>query len=174
MDRQTLRDWVQAYNAHGIDGLMNKTSPISVSYGRPPKLLPEQKVEIAALAEAGPDFEKDGLVRWRRIDLARIAKFTETLSKIVKDVAPETKPEIKIEIWFQDEMRLGKKNGQKSGKVRQWAKRGARPRQPADQRYESTYIFGAVCRNRIPALRVCCHTPIHMRCSFMLIKSRSM
>ena len=48
---------------------MNKTST-----GRPPKLSPEQKAEIAELAEAGPDFEKDGLVRWRRIDLAGIAK----------------------------------------------------------------------------------------------------
>jgi len=41
-------------------------------------------------------------------------------------------------------MRLGQKNGQ----VRQWAKRGTRPRQPADQRYESTYIFGAICPAR--------------------------
>ena len=38
--------------------------------------------------------------------------------------------------------------GQKNGCVRQWAKRGSRPRQPADQRYESTYIFGAVCPAR--------------------------
>ena len=69
MDRQTLRDWVHAFNNHGIDGLINKTPP-----GRPCKLSAEQKAEIAKLAEAGPDFEKDGLVRWRRVDLARIAK----------------------------------------------------------------------------------------------------
>lgn len=41
-------------------------------------------------------------------------------------------------------MRLGQKNGC----VRQWAPRGTRPRQPADQRYESTYVFGAVCPAR--------------------------
>lgn len=41
-------------------------------------------------------------------------------------------------------MRLGQKNGC----VRQWAKRGTRPRQPADQRYQNTYIFGAVCPAR--------------------------
>jgi len=29
--------------------------------------------------------------------------------------------------------------------VRQWARRGTRPRQPADQRYESAYLFGAIC-----------------------------
>ena len=41
-------------------------------------------------------------------------------------------------------MRLGQKNG----RVRQWAKRGSRPRQPADQRYESAYLFGAICPAR--------------------------
>ena len=32
--------------------------------------------------------------------------------------------------------------------VRQWARRGTRPRQPADQRYESASLFGAVCPAR--------------------------
>lgn len=50
----------------------------------------------------------------------------------------------RVEFWFQDEMRLGQKNST----VRQWAKRGSRPRQPAGQRYESAYVFGAVCPER--------------------------
>jgi putative transposase len=54
---------------------------------------------------------------------------------------PKTTP---IEIWFQDEARIGQKNGQ----VRQWAKRGTRPRQPADQRYDNAYLFGAICPAR--------------------------
>jgi DDE superfamily endonuclease len=49
-----------------------------------------------------------------------------------------------IEIWFQDEMRVGQKNGC----VRQWAARGTRPSQPADQRYANAYVFGAVCPAR--------------------------
>ena len=32
--------------------------------------------------------------------------------------------------------------------MRQWARRGTRPRQPADQRYESVYLFGAICPAR--------------------------
>lgn len=32
--------------------------------------------------------------------------------------------------------------------MRQWAKRGTRPCQPADQRYESAYLFGAICPAR--------------------------
>lgn len=50
----------------------------------------------------------------------------------------------KIEIWFQNEARIGQKNGL----VRQWARRGTRPIQPADQRYESAYLFGAICPAR--------------------------
>lgn len=49
-----------------------------------------------------------------------------------------------IELWFQDEARLGQKNG----RVRIWAKTGTRPRLPADQRYESAYLFGAICPAR--------------------------
>ncbi len=49
-----------------------------------------------------------------------------------------------MEIWFQDEARIRQKNGV----VRQWAKRGSRPRQPADQRYENLYLFGAICPAR--------------------------
>jgi|SRR5829696_10452570 len=44
----------------------------------------------------------------------------------------------------KDEMRLGQKNGI----VRQWARRGSRPRQPADQRSESASLFGAICPAR--------------------------
>ena len=49
-----------------------------------------------------------------------------------------------IELWFQDEARLGQKNGQ----TRIWARKGTRPRLPADQRYKSAYLFGAICPKR--------------------------
>ena len=35
--------------------------------------------------------------------------------------------------------------GQNNGLVYQWTKKGPRPRQPKDQRYENAYLFGAVC-----------------------------
>ena len=57
------------------------------------------------------------------------------------DGLPATTP---VEIWFQDEARIGQKNGL----VRQWARRGTRPRQPADQRYDNAYLFGAICPAR--------------------------
>jgi len=52
--------------------------------------------------------------------------------------------ETPVEIWFQDEARVGQKNGL----VYQWAKKGSRPRQPQDQRYDNAYIFGAICPAR--------------------------
>jgi len=58
----------------------------------------------------------------------------------VKRLVPGTP----IEVWFQDEMRVGQKNGL----VYQWAKKGSRPRQPKDQRYDNAYLFGAVCPSR--------------------------
>ncbi len=49
-----------------------------------------------------------------------------------------------IEIWWQDEARIGQKN-----KItRRWAKRGTRPSAPRDQRTQSAYIFGAICPAR--------------------------
>ena len=66
MDRQTLRDWVHRYNAEGLAGLANRRAP-----ARPRQLAPEQMAELAAWVEAGPDPERDGVVRWRRKDLQR-------------------------------------------------------------------------------------------------------
>ncbi len=49
-----------------------------------------------------------------------------------------------IEVWYQDEARVGQKN-----KItRRWARRGSRPRAPHDQRTKSAYIFGAICPAR--------------------------
>ena len=58
--------------------------------------------------------------------------------------AEQIAPDTKVEIWFQDEARIGQKNGL----VYQWAKRGSRPRQPKDQRYANAYLFGAICPAR--------------------------
>ena len=54
------------YNAEGLAGLTNRPSP-----GRRSLLTPEQKAELATWVEAGPDSERDGVVRWRRVDLKR-------------------------------------------------------------------------------------------------------
>ena len=67
MDRQTLRDWVHRFNAAGSEGLIDIRTE-----GPTPRLSAEQLAELAAIVEAGPDREKDGVVRWRRVDLKRV------------------------------------------------------------------------------------------------------
>jgi len=49
-----------------------------------------------------------------------------------------------MEIWFQDEARIG----QKTKITRRWAKRGTRPTAPKDQRTRSAWIYGAICPHR--------------------------
>lgn len=67
MDRQTLRDWVHRFNAAGPDGLKDNWTG-----GVAPHLSCEQRAELAQIVEAGLDPERDGAVRWRRIDLRRV------------------------------------------------------------------------------------------------------
>ncbi|TCS24087.1 transposase [Acidomonas methanolica] len=67
MDRQTLRDWVHRFNAEGPDGLRDYQHA-----GPACRLNAAQQAELKALVEAGPDRERDGVPRWRRVDLPRV------------------------------------------------------------------------------------------------------
>jgi hypothetical protein len=60
---------------------------------------------------------------------ARVAEIRQTLA-----------PGTPIEIWFQDEMRVGQKNKL----TYRWPEKGY-PRATHDQRTQSAYLFGAVC-----------------------------
>jgi transposase len=64
MDRQTLRDWVHRYNEAGLAGLRDRRRP-----GPRPRLSPEQEADLVTAVEQGPDPDRDGVVRWRRVDL---------------------------------------------------------------------------------------------------------
>lgn len=64
MDRQTLRDWVLRYNDRGLAGLLDHVHP-----GRRRWLTVEQEAAVDGWVETGPDLAKDGVVRWRRVDL---------------------------------------------------------------------------------------------------------
>ena len=69
MDRQTLRDWVIRYNAHGPDGLYDCWGD-----GRPPRLEPHEQAELIRIVLAGPDPESGGLSAFTREDLVRICE----------------------------------------------------------------------------------------------------
>ena len=67
MDRQTLRDWVHRFNDEGPDSLFDRQENGSVR-----RLSAEQLEELASIVETGPDPDRDGIVRWRRVDLKRV------------------------------------------------------------------------------------------------------
>ena len=67
MDPQRRRDWVRRFNTTGPEGLIDRKPA-----GAARRLTPEQETELAALLEAGPDFERDGVVRWRCVDLRQL------------------------------------------------------------------------------------------------------
>ena len=67
MDRQTLRDWVHRFNAHGPAGLKDNRRR-----GNPRRLSAAQQAELTEIVETGPDRAVEGVVRWRRIDLQRV------------------------------------------------------------------------------------------------------
>jgi transposase len=69
MDRQTLRDWVLRYNAHGVDGLADRWNG-----GRPPTFTPEEQAAIVEIVLAGPDIEASGLSAYTLEDLAKICE----------------------------------------------------------------------------------------------------
>jgi transposase len=86
MDRQTLCDWVRRFNAAGPDGLIDRKPA-----GAARRLTPEQEAELAALIEAGPEFARDGVVRWRCVDLRQliltrwnIAYHERTIGKLLR------------------------------------------------------------------------------------------
>ena len=86
MDRQTLRDWVHRFNAHGPAGLKDNRRR-----GNPRRLSVAQQAELAQIVETGPDRVADGVVRWRRVDLQHVieARFgvayhERTIGKLLK------------------------------------------------------------------------------------------
>lgn len=63
--RQIVRDWVERFNAGGPAGLISRKPP-----GNSSKLDDAQRVELVRIVESGPIPARDGVVRWRLIDLA--------------------------------------------------------------------------------------------------------
>jgi transposase len=69
MDRQSLRDWIIRYNAHGLDGLRDRWGK-----GRPGRLEAHEQAELAAVLLRGPDPETEGISAYTLEDLARITQ----------------------------------------------------------------------------------------------------
>ena len=170
---QIIRDWVLRFNARGPDGLVDGKSP-----GAPSKLNADHRRALAEVVEAGPVPAVDGVVRWRRKDLARWLLETFAISLDETTVGRELKalgfakisarprhyaqnelaveafkknfpaelakirarlPKgVEIELWWQDEARIGQKNKL----TRRWARRARARGRPATS--AGPYL-GAIC-----------------------------
>ena len=75
--------------------------------------------------------------------------FKKNFPARVAEVRAKLAPGTPIEVWCQDEMRVGQKNKL----TYRWARKGSRPRAIHDQRTQSTYLFGAVCPERMGGRR---------------------
>lgn len=74
------------FNTKGPDGLIDRKPA-----GAARRLTPDQEAELVALIETGPDFERDGVVRWRCVDLQHliltrwnIAYHERTIGKVLR------------------------------------------------------------------------------------------
>jgi transposase len=83
---QVIRDWVLKFNAHGLDGLVDRKAP-----GQPPRLNDEHRASLAAILESGPIPAVHGVVRWRIVDLCqwifeefRVAVSQQTLGRVLR------------------------------------------------------------------------------------------
>jgi transposase len=69
IERQSLGDAVQRYNAEGLAGLYDRPKP-----GRPRKLNPVQEDELSDTILAGPDPDIDGISAFTLDDLTAIVE----------------------------------------------------------------------------------------------------
>jgi len=51
---------------------------------------------------------------------------------------------VRVEVWFQDEARIGQKNSL----TRVWGQTGSRPAAPKDLGFASAYVFGRRAKRR--------------------------
>jgi hypothetical protein len=71
-------------------------------------------------------------------------RYIKNFADQARAASPEAAPGKPVEVWFQDEARVG----QQGALARLWAPKGSRPRAPKDCRYARACIFGAVCPAR--------------------------
>ncbi len=65
VDRQTIRDWVLRFNEAGPDGLRDQPRG-----GSSCRLRAEQQEALVVVLETGPDPAREGICRWRLVDLS--------------------------------------------------------------------------------------------------------
>ena len=88
---QTDRDWVLAFNAEGLSGLVDHKAP-----GQPSLVNDAQRQALLGIVESGPMPAVHGVVRWHMIDLAQWVFEGFRLSISKKTLSRELRDQVKI------------------------------------------------------------------------------
>src|SRR6202049_579310 len=156
LSRSAAYEWHNRYEEDGIEGLRDRPRP-----GRRPRVDAVTSARFKERIVAGAELERDGVVAFRAVDAQRILKeefaidcslsSTYRLLHRIKlswltprprhPQAAAQAPGTRVEVWFQDEARIGQKNSL----TRVWGQTGSRPVAPKDLGFASAYLFGAVC-----------------------------
>ena len=129
-------------NSEGPEGLKDRKAP-----GPPYKLSEERRRGALASLRPGGIGTGSALAvttvgqELRRMGYAKLSArprhYARGFPERLKEIRAGLGDGVEVEIWWQDEARVGQKN-----KIaRRWAKRGTRPSAPKDQRTTSAYIF---------------------------------
>src|SRR5271163_2014738 len=130
LSRSAAYEWHNRYEEDGIEGLRDRPRP-----GRQPRVDAATSARLkdrilAGAASAPPGGRCDGAS----------GVFT-TLGLQLERVRTAQPHGVRVEVWFQDEARIGQKNSL----TRVWGQTGSRPAAPKDLGFASAYVFGAVC-----------------------------
>src|SRR6185369_12585932 len=105
------------FTAAGVEGLIQRKPA-----GAARRLTPEQEAELTALIEAGPEFARDHVVRWRCVDLRQliltrwnIACHERTIGKLLR------------RLGFRHISARLRDPGQDPARIEEFKKRMARP-----------------------------------------------
>ena len=130
--RRVIGEWIDFYNTERPHSALGEKTPAGAYRGAPPVDMMTSRYAPCPHPHRrnnnGKEIDAKGFWRHER-------QLEYTLIK------PPSCPTNRGHLRFQDEARLGQKNGH----ARIWAKTGTRPRLPADQRYANAYLFGAIC-----------------------------
>jgi len=174
LSRRACQMWVQRYNEHGLDGLLDREGR-----GRRPTLTPEQEERMRERLDAGPTAE-DKVCTLRGSDVKNILENEFEICRSLSAVYdllhrlgysclqprpkhyradPEAQEKFKTEL--PDRLKkialanAGKKIrvyfqdearfGQQGSITRVWAKKGSRPAVVRQTEYQYLWVIGAVC-----------------------------
>src|SRR4029077_19750648 len=122
------RDGVVAFRAVDAQRILKEEFEIDCSLSSTYRLL--HRIELVGTAASPPAGRCDSASR-----------VFATLGLQLERVRAAQARGTRVELWFQDEARIGQKNSL----PRVWGQTGSRPAAPKDLGFASAYVFGAVC-----------------------------